>query len=222
VCGSAAIQKNHMPTVGKQWKIQSQCVFLQLSRKITYPLWAGNGRYRVSVWFCSYPEKSHTYCGHAMGNRVSVWFCSYPARSRTSCGPAMADTVSVYGSAAIQKNHVQIAGDRWERQKSVSSSAPIQQYHVQAVHERWERQKSMGVTVSLALSLSNAITPFVSWRGARRIEFGVIGSVYCLERRGESAGMKLSDSCSCSRLRHEFQIPRYIFGDSALRKCNWP
>jgi hypothetical protein len=198
VCGSAAIRKNHVPTVGGQWKIQSQCVVLQLSRKITYILWACNGK------------------------QSQCMVCSYPARSRTSCGPAMADTVSVYGSAAIQKNHVQIAGDRWERQKSVSSSAPIQQYHVQAVHERWERQKSMGVTVSLALSLSNAITPFVSWRGARRIEFGVIGSVYCLERRGESAEMKLSDSCSCSRLRHEFQIPRYIFGDSALRKCNWP
>src|ERR1700734_866445 len=66
---------------------------LRLSSKITYRLWVSDGRYRVSEWFCD-----------------------YPARSRTVYGWAMGDTKSVHGSATIQQDHVQIAGDRQERQ----------------------------------------------------------------------------------------------------------
>jgi hypothetical protein len=58
-------------------------VVLQLSGKITYRLWVGNG-----------------------SDRVNEWFCNYPARSRTSCGSAMGATESVSGSAAIQQDHV--------------------------------------------------------------------------------------------------------------------
>jgi hypothetical protein len=43
----AAIQQDHVQSVGGRWEIQSQCVVLQLSSQITYPLWVGNGKYRV-------------------------------------------------------------------------------------------------------------------------------------------------------------------------------
>jgi hypothetical protein len=65
--GSAAIQHDHIPVVAGQWETQSmdgsaasyityflwaddgsQKVVLQLSSKITYPLWPGNGRGGVS------------------------------------------------------------------------------------------------------------------------------------------------------------------------------
>src|ERR1700733_7408778 len=93
VRSSTAIQQDHIRAVGWQSERQSQCVVLQLSSKITYPLWAGDGRYRVSGWFYSYPARSHTNCWRAMG-----------------------DTESVHGSTAIQQDHVQAVGGRWEIQ----------------------------------------------------------------------------------------------------------
>jgi hypothetical protein len=87
VCGSVAIQQDHVPTVGGR---QIQCVVLQLFRKITYTLWAGDGR-----------------------DEVSVGFCSYPARSRTGYGQAMGNAESVHGSVAIQQDHLPAVGGRW-------------------------------------------------------------------------------------------------------------
>jgi hypothetical protein len=84
-------------------------VVLQLSSKITYPLWVDNGRDGVSKWFCSYPARSRTVYGQATGEaeledgrvaiqqdhilpvserserRVSRWVCGYSVRSHTTC-----------------------------------------------------------------------------------------------------------------------------------------
>ena len=35
---------NYVPTVGGQWKLQSQCVVLQLPSKVAYRLWVSDGR----------------------------------------------------------------------------------------------------------------------------------------------------------------------------------
>jgi hypothetical protein len=44
VRGSTTIQQDHIQTVGRQWEIQGQWVIQQLSSKVTYFLWAGDGR----------------------------------------------------------------------------------------------------------------------------------------------------------------------------------
>jgi hypothetical protein len=62
---------------------------LQLSSKITYPLWVGDGK-----------------------DGVNGWFCSHPARSRTCCRRVMEETESVGGCAAIQQDHVLSVGWR--------------------------------------------------------------------------------------------------------------
>jgi hypothetical protein len=49
MCDSAAIQQDHVLAVGGRWEIPSQCMGLQLSNKITYFLWAGDGRDIVNV-----------------------------------------------------------------------------------------------------------------------------------------------------------------------------
>jgi hypothetical protein len=82
VHGSAAIQQDHIQSLGEWWEKQSQCVILQLSSKITYSLWVDDERDRVSAWFCTFPAGSCTICGW---DRISALFCSYPARSHTFC-----------------------------------------------------------------------------------------------------------------------------------------
>jgi hypothetical protein len=49
VCSCATIQKDHVPSVGGRWAIQSQWVVVQISRTITYKLQDG-----VSAWLGSY------------------------------------------------------------------------------------------------------------------------------------------------------------------------
>jgi hypothetical protein len=103
----------------------------------TYTLWASDGKYRVSAWFCNCPLRSHTDCWREMGDTVSV--CgSVPMRQdhvhpaggrweiqsqcvvlhlsskRTSCGREMGDTESVRGFATVLRGHVQTVGGRWE------------------------------------------------------------------------------------------------------------
>jgi len=78
--------------VSGRWERLSQRVVLQLSRKITYYLRAGDGRDGVSVLLCSYRARSHTYCGPAMGATESAGCC-----------------------AAIEHDHVQTAGGQWEK-----------------------------------------------------------------------------------------------------------
>jgi hypothetical protein len=129
---SAAIEQDHVLPVGGIWERQSQRVVLQLSSKITYFLWAGDGRDGVSELLCSYAARSHTNCGRdgvseflcSYGARsrtpcgrdgVSGLFCSYPARSRTGCGQEMEETKSAGCSAAIQQDHVLSVGGRWKR-----------------------------------------------------------------------------------------------------------
>jgi hypothetical protein len=109
---SAAIDDDHVHAVVGQWEIPSQCVCLQLSNKITYFLWAGDGRYRVSVWSCS-----------------------YPAISRTRYSQVTGDIKSVSDSATIQQDHVLPVGKH-----SMCDSVIIQQDHVQAMVGRWEIQ----------------------------------------------------------------------------------
>ena len=89
---SAIIWQDHVPTVCQQWERWSQRAVLQLYGKIMYILWIGDRR-----------------------DGVSWWFCSYPARSCTSCGLAMGETQSAGGSAAIRQDYVHPVGPRWER-----------------------------------------------------------------------------------------------------------
>jgi hypothetical protein len=137
VHGSATIQQDHVLPVGRRWERHSQRVIRRLFSKITYLLWAGDGRYQVSAWVRNYPTRSRTSCGQAMGEtqcvirqlcskityklwsgdgryRVSGWFNNYPVRSRTCCGQAMGNTELVDGSAAIQQDHAQTVVGRWE------------------------------------------------------------------------------------------------------------
>ena len=86
---------------------------------ITYTLWAGNGRYRVSAWFCSYRERSRTICDRAMG-----------------------DTESVQGSALIQQDHIQTVGEQWERRESACGSTVIQHDYVPTVGGQWALQSA--------------------------------------------------------------------------------
>ena len=65
---------------------------VQVSSKITYKLWAGDGRDGVSAWMCRYRERSRTICKQAMG-----------------------ETESVRGCAGIEKDHVQLVGGEWAR-----------------------------------------------------------------------------------------------------------
>jgi hypothetical protein len=65
---------------------------VQLSTKITYQLWAGDGL-----------------------DRVSRLLCNYRAISRTRYRRAMGEMESVGGCAAIEKYHVLSVGGRWER-----------------------------------------------------------------------------------------------------------
>jgi len=90
VCGSAAIHKDHLHPVDGQWDRLSQCMFLQLSSKITYILWGGY--------------------------KFSAWHHNYLASSRTGCWWVMGDTKSVCGSAVIQQDHVPTVGGQQERQ----------------------------------------------------------------------------------------------------------
>src|SRR5258707_917718 len=92
VRGWAAIEQDHVLPVAGQWARRSQFVVVQLSSKITYILWAGDGR-----------------------DGVSSSLCSYRARSRTFCGRAIGETESVRGCAAIEQDHVHSVGGRWAR-----------------------------------------------------------------------------------------------------------
>jgi hypothetical protein len=136
MCDSAVIQQDHILAVGGRWEIPSQCMGLQLSNKITYFLWAGNGRDSMcdsaaaqqdhvpavgarweipSQWVVLQLSSKITYTLWSGDGRISGWFCSYSARSRTNCGRAMGDTESVGGSATIQQHHVLSVGRQWER-----------------------------------------------------------------------------------------------------------
>ena len=107
---SAELQEDHVLTVGRQWERGTQRVDLQRSSKITYKLWVGNVRDRVSVFICSYPTRLRTICGRMMGGGVSGWFCSYPERSPTACGRAMGEMESAHASAAIELDHLHPVG----------------------------------------------------------------------------------------------------------------
>jgi len=69
------VEQDHVHSVGGRWERRSRRVVLQLSRKITYILWAGDGRDGVSKLFYSYRARSCTICGRAMGESESAW-CS--------------------------------------------------------------------------------------------------------------------------------------------------
>jgi hypothetical protein len=90
---SASTKQDYLRTVGGLWGRRSQWVVLQLSNNITYFLWAGDVR-----------------------DGVSEWLCSYPARSRTLCGRAMGEMESVGGCVAIEQDHTLPVGRQWERQ----------------------------------------------------------------------------------------------------------
>jgi hypothetical protein len=72
---SAAIEENHVLSVGRRWKRWSEQVVVQLWSKITYSLWAGDGRDEVSGLFCSYQARSRTSCGRAMREMQLVGCC---------------------------------------------------------------------------------------------------------------------------------------------------
>ena len=89
---------------------------VQLSSKITYILWGGDGRHGVSAWMCRYREDHVPTVGGQWTRRsecvavqlsrkitynlwvdngrdgVSAWFCNYQTGSRTICGRAMDET----------------------------------------------------------------------------------------------------------------------------------
>jgi hypothetical protein len=94
-------------------------VVVQLSSKITYQLWAGNGR-----------------------DGVSGWFCSYPARSRTNYGRAMGETESAGGGVAIQQDHVLAVGGRWKRR----SQRAVVQLSSEITYFLWAGDGSQGVS----------------------------------------------------------------------------
>ena len=78
---------------------------MQVSSKITYKLWAGDGR-----------------------DGISTWLCMRRGRSRTNCGRAMGETESVPGCACIEEDHIQAGGGRWARRRvcvSVHASRKI-------------------------------------------------------------------------------------------------
>jgi len=74
--GSATMEQDHVLPVGRRWERQSQCVVVQLSSKITYCLWADDGRNGVSRLFCSYQARSRTGCGRRRSQRVVVQLSS--------------------------------------------------------------------------------------------------------------------------------------------------
>jgi hypothetical protein len=89
---SAAIKQDHVLPVGGRWERRSQRVVLQLSSKITYFLWVGDGRDKVSGLFCSCRARSCTICRWVMGETKSAGCC-----------------------AAVEQDHVLSVGGRWER-----------------------------------------------------------------------------------------------------------
>jgi hypothetical protein len=139
----AAIHQDHVQAVVGRWEIPNQWVVLQLSSKITYFLWVGDGKYTVSGWFCN-----------------------YPTRSRTSCGQAMGNIESMCASAAIQHDHVHAVVGQWEIQ-SQCGSATVQQDHVLSVGRRWERQSQCMIR-----QLFNKIT-YKLWSGDGRYSVSV-------------------------------------------------
>ena len=74
--GCAGIEEDHVLPVSGGWAIRSECVVVQVSSKITYRLWAGDGRYGVSAWLCSDQGISRTNCVRGMGKTESVGSCA--------------------------------------------------------------------------------------------------------------------------------------------------
>ena len=117
MCVCAAFQQDHVLPMSGRWVRRSECVVVQVSSKITYTLWLGDGR-----------------------DRVSAWLCRYPARSRTSCGRAMGETESVPGCACIEEDHVHSVVGRRARPSQCVGCAGIEQNHVLSVSGRWARR----------------------------------------------------------------------------------
>ena len=85
--GCALCKHNHLHTVGKQWQDQDQQEGLHFASTITYSLWEGNGKIRISKGVCT-----------------------VQAKSLTCCGKAMAGSGSARGSALCEHNHLQAVG----------------------------------------------------------------------------------------------------------------
>jgi hypothetical protein len=98
--GSTVIQQDHVRAVGGRER-RSVRVVLQSSSKITYTLWAGDGRYSERAVL--QPSSKITYSLWVGNGRdgVSGWFRSHPGRLRTGFGRAMGETESAGGSIVI-------------------------------------------------------------------------------------------------------------------------
>ena len=64
---SALCKNNHLHSVGRQWQDQGQQRGLHFANTITYTLWEGNGRIRISKWVCTLQTQSLTLCGKVAG-----------------------------------------------------------------------------------------------------------------------------------------------------------
>ena len=92
--GSALCKHNHLHPVGRQWQDQDQQGGLDFASTITYSLWEGNGKIRISK---------------------GVWALQAP--SLTSCRKEMTGSGSARGSSGLCKHHhLHPVGRQWQDQ----------------------------------------------------------------------------------------------------------
>jgi hypothetical protein len=134
--GSALCKHNHLQTVGKQWQDQDEQGGPQFAYPITYILWEGNDRIRISKGVCTLQAQSLTPCEKAMAGSGSArgstlckhshlhpvgrqWHdqdqqtvCTLQAQSLMSCGKAVA--ASARGSVLCKHCHLLAVVRQWQ------------------------------------------------------------------------------------------------------------